>query len=61
MLDRLLSPVVEDVETLAKARVINLLALALALIVPLYVVVTVIVTPGQITTGAAAALGVAFL
>lgn len=61
MLDRLLSPVVEDVETLAKARVINLLALALVLIVPLYVVVTVIVTPGQITTGAAAALGVAFL
>ena len=57
MLDRLLSPAVEEPEVLAKARVINLLALSLALIVPLYIVVAAVTTPGQITAGAGYALG----
>jgi methyl-accepting chemotaxis protein len=61
MLDRLLSPAVEDLDVLARARTINLLALSVALIVPLYVVVASITTPGQISAGAAAALGAAFL
>ncbi|MEJ2211319.1 MAG: methyl-accepting chemotaxis protein [Anaerolineae bacterium] len=61
MLDRLLSPAVKEMEVLAKARAINLLALAVAVIVPLYVVVASLGTPGQITAGGAASLGGAFL
>lgn len=61
MLERLLSPAVEDREVLAKARVINLLALVVALVVPLYTLVTEITTPGQITGGAYAALGAALV
>jgi len=61
MLERLLSPAVEDAEILARARVINLLALSVALVIPLYVVVTSITTPGEISAGGAAALGAAFL
>jgi methyl-accepting chemotaxis protein len=41
--------------------VINLLALSLAVIIPLYVIVAAITTPGEITAGGAGALGAAFL
>jgi methyl-accepting chemotaxis protein len=61
MLDRLLSPAVEDEEVIARGRVLNLLALIIALFVPLYTVVTVMATPGQITAGAFIGLGIAFV
>jgi methyl-accepting chemotaxis protein len=61
MFDRLLAPAVSDEEVVVKAKALNLLALATALVVPAYVLLSTITTPGQITTGAAIALAAAFL
>ncbi len=61
MLDTLLAPAVADEEAVVKARALNLLALTTAVVVPAYALLTAILTPGQITLGAAAALGGAFL
>jgi methyl-accepting chemotaxis protein len=61
MLDRLLSSAVEDEEFIVKAKALNLLALVTALVIVAYTLLTTIATPGQITIGAAIALGVGFV
>lgn len=61
MLDRLLSSAVDDEELVVKARALNMLSLVTALVLAVYTLVTTITTPGQITAGAAIALGTGFL
>jgi methyl-accepting chemotaxis protein len=61
MVERLLSPAVKDQEIVVKARALNLLALVVAAVAPAYALLATITTPGQITVGAAIALGAAFV
>ena len=61
MLDRLLSPVVEDPDAVARGRVVNLLALVVTAIIPPYILITVLTTPGAITQAGFALLGMAIL
>ncbi|MBN1660813.1 MAG: hypothetical protein JXA93_20630 [Anaerolineae bacterium] len=61
MLDRLLSPVIQDPEAVARGRVVNLLALVVAGIIPPYILVTTLTTPGAITPAGFALLGAAVL
>ncbi|MGD8794902.1 MAG: methyl-accepting chemotaxis protein [Anaerolineae bacterium] len=61
MIETWLSPTTADPETATRGRVLNMLALVIAVMAPLYAVVTTVSTPDQITAGAYAALGAALL